>query len=204
MLGILHYDVVRFLGLEVMAFYKNGVIYLTRSTIANWYGLERAQVLPMFKNALGETETIANFERFQDVNDKLGRNYFCVQLETFLKVNKLLTQNFANANLIADSENNLRTYLEKQFKQYTQQTTHELDVIPDNFKAIKTGIKTFELRLNTYNFKVGDYLLFKEYQPTNASYTEQQVEGYITYISNTKNTKYGLEAEYVILGFKVK
>lgn len=41
---------------------------------------------------------------------------------------------------------------------------HELKVKPVYFEAVKEGIKTFELRRDDRNFKVGDILLLREWE----------------------------------------
>jgi hypothetical protein len=43
--------------------------------------------------------------------------------------------------------------------------THELKSTPDFFKAIRSGHKTFEIRENDRNFKVGDVLVLREFIP---------------------------------------
>lgn len=44
-------------------------------------------------------------------------------------------------------------------------TTHYLKTWPEYFKAIKSGEKKAELRLNDRDFKVGDTLILEEYCP---------------------------------------
>ena len=41
---------------------------------------------------------------------------------------------------------------------------HELKIKPVYFEAVKEGIKTFELRKDDRNFKVGDILLLREWE----------------------------------------
>lgn len=42
--------------------------------------------------------------------------------------------------------------------------THELKILPKYFEDVMTGKKNFEIRKNDRDFKVGDYLLLKEYE----------------------------------------
>ena len=44
-------------------------------------------------------------------------------------------------------------------------TTHELKTWPEFFKQTRSGRKKFELRRNDRDFKVGDELLLKEWDP---------------------------------------
>jgi hypothetical protein len=42
---------------------------------------------------------------------------------------------------------------------------HELKAWPSYFVAVKNGLKTFEIRNNDRDFKVGDILVLKEFVP---------------------------------------
>ena len=83
---------------------------------------------------------------------------------------------------------------------------HELKILPEYFKAVAGGVKTFELRKNDRNYKVGDTLLLREWNPietniiTNLSFTGNKVRAKITYILN--GGSYGLDKDYCILGIK--
>lgn len=91
--------------------------------------------------------------------------------------------------------------------------THELKTWSQYFEAIIAGEKTFELRKNDRDFKVGDKLLLKEYkllglnnitQRIDGEYTggEQMVE--VTYLLNHEPMKnnFGLQAGYCVMGIK--
>jgi hypothetical protein len=43
---------------------------------------------------------------------------------------------------------------------------HELKCWPDSFEAIAGGFKAFELRKDDRGYRVGDYLLLREWNPT--------------------------------------
>ena len=43
--------------------------------------------------------------------------------------------------------------------------THKLKTWPELFQYSLTGLKTFEIRLNDRDFKVGDILNLQEYEP---------------------------------------
>ncbi|BDR73357.1 hypothetical protein K144316041_23680 [Clostridium tetani] len=94
--------------------------------------------------------------------------------------------------------------------------THELKIWPEYFKAVKNGTKTFELRKNDRDFKVGDILVLKEWKPglidstgleeiviEEQGYTGRKIEKKISFILNggqfiTKGS--GLRKGWVILG----
>ena len=61
-------------------------------------------------------------------------------------------------------------------------TTHELKTWPEYFEAILDGRKRFEFRLDDRDFKVGDVLLLREYDPNKWDYTGNTVRVKVTYI----------------------
>lgn len=75
---------------------------------------------------------------------------------------------------------------------------HELKVWPEYFRAVQTGDKTFEIRHNDRNFRVGDTMTLKEYDPREESYTGNDVYRKITYV-----TDYEQKDGYVVLGIQV-
>lgn len=75
------------------------------------------------------------------------------------------------------------------------QKTHELKIAPNFLKDILFNGKTFEIRFNDRNFKVGDELLLKEF--SNGQYGPLSVLCPIRYILENYT---GLEKGYVILG----
>jgi hypothetical protein len=78
---------------------------------------------------------------------------------------------------------------------------HELKILPKYFRAVNLGDKTFELRENDRNFRVGDELILKEWDPENEKYTGRTITRYISYIYNGTG-EYGLQEGYCILGIK--
>ncbi|HIC0324960.1 TPA: DUF3850 domain-containing protein, partial [Streptococcus agalactiae] len=60
-------------------------------------------------------------------------------------------------------------------------TQHLLNCYPEYFEAIMDGTKTFECRYNDRDFKVGDELLLREYDPQKG-YTYRCIVRKITYI----------------------
>lgn len=85
---------------------------------------------------------------------------------------------------------------------------HKLKILPQYFKAVQNGNKTFEIRKNDRDFKVGDTLLLQEYilpftQPLGVKegyYTGQEITKEISYFFEGKG--YGLKEGYCILGLK--
>lgn len=75
---------------------------------------------------------------------------------------------------------------------------HELKILPEYFVAVLEGKKTFELRKNDRDYKVGDTLKLKEFD--GEKYTQNVTYRTIAYIF--KGGQYGLDNDYVILGIK--
>lgn len=53
---------------------------------------------------------------------------------------------------------------------------HELKTIEPYFSQVYLGLKTFELRLNDRDFKVGDILILREYDVELKQFTGNHVE----------------------------
>lgn len=87
-------------------------------------------------------------------------------------------------------------------------TIHELKTWPEYWAEVAAGNKTFEIRKNDRNFKVGDHLLLQEYDPFSEEFDHGFTSGYsgrsvlceVTYIlSNYSAVKDG----YVVMGIKL-
>ena len=85
---------------------------------------------------------------------------------------------------------------------------HELKILSKYFKEVKKDVKTFEIRKNDRNFKVGDVLVLEEYDHNNkwtdlegneVNYSGKKTVRIINYILSNID---GLDKEYVILGIK--
>lgn len=79
-------------------------------------------------------------------------------------------------------------------------SVHTLKCWPRFFISIVNGTKKFDLRFNDREFKVGDRILFEEYDPEAKDYyTGQNCTRQITFILNAFE---GLMPGFVILGLK--
>lgn len=77
---------------------------------------------------------------------------------------------------------------------------HELKTIPKYFNAVREGRKTFEVRKDDRNFKVGDTLKLIKYEDGICS---DRCTVKITYILGRKNDeKMYVPEGYVILGIR--
>ena len=60
-------------------------------------------------------------------------------------------------------------------------TVHELKIAPEYFDAVIDGVKKFEIRKNDRDFKVGDFLLLKDFD--GEKFTGDETMQKVTYIS---------------------
>lgn len=74
---------------------------------------------------------------------------------------------------------------------------HHLKTWPQYFEAVSSGEKTFEVRKNDRNFKVGDILHLDEWCPSQAEYLGRSVARRVTYI-----TDFGQREGCVIMGIE--
>jgi hypothetical protein len=86
--------------------------------------------------------------------------------------------------------------------------THELKSWPEFFEPLSTGEKKFELRKNDRDFKVGDRLVMKEWEPNTGKYSGREIRMRVNYIIAGTGpggiTPYnGLVAGYAILGVEL-
>ncbi|EAF8203415.1 TPA: DUF3850 domain-containing protein [Listeria monocytogenes] len=72
---------------------------------------------------------------------------------------------------------------------------HELKTMREYFAAVAEGRKTFEIRKNDRDFKVGDYLLLKDFEET---YT-----GWVALVKVIYITNYEQKNDYVVLGIEL-
>lgn len=74
----------------------------------------------------------------------------------------------------------------------------ELKVLPIYFEELVNGNKTFEIRKNDRDYKVGLKLILREFK--NNTFTGRSIEKTVTYVF--KGGQYGLNKGYVILGIQ--
>lgn len=83
---------------------------------------------------------------------------------------------------------------------------HHLKSWPEFFEPVLEGEKTFELRRNDRDYKVGDHLVLREYEPGEDRYTGRELVKRVSYvmrgIGNVGSIApyKGLSMGYAILG----
>lgn len=60
---------------------------------------------------------------------------------------------------------------------------------PQYFKKIKSGDKTFELRLADWECNIGDTLTLQEWDPDTKNYTGRELTKTVSYVLKTKDIK---------------
>lgn len=73
-------------------------------------------------------------------------------------------------------------------------------ILPNDFRDVLDGYKTFELRKDENDIQPGDTLILKEWNPAEKSFTGLQVEKQVSYVLR-KCPEYGLMYGYCIIGF---
>lgn len=76
-------------------------------------------------------------------------------------------------------------------------TTHILKVRPDYFHAIWDGDKTFEIRFNDRDFKVGDVLDLRGFEPETQRFTGDHLLRSVLYVLH--GGLFGLAEGYVCM-----
>lgn len=59
---------------------------------------------------------------------------------------------------------------------------HDLKIWPPYFQAVATGLKPWEFRVNDRNYRVGDVLLLREWNPRVQTYTGRFCRRVVTFI----------------------
>lgn len=75
---------------------------------------------------------------------------------------------------------------------------HELKIAPNYFEKVVSKEKSFEVRYNDRDFKVGDILKLMEY--VDGSYTSQSIYVKVTYILREFE---GLQPNFVVLSIEL-
>jgi hypothetical protein len=84
-------------------------------------------------------------------------------------------------------------------------TTHELKIWPDFFASVTDGTKKYEIRKNDRDFKVGDFLQLREWNPRAQYYTGRQATVKVTHVTRGSDEPIGdlLSFNVCVLGIEV-
>jgi hypothetical protein len=81
---------------------------------------------------------------------------------------------------------------------HTHAQTHELKIWPACFSAVEAGVKPFDVRENDRDFRVGDTLVLREYEPETEQYSGRSITRWVSYI--LQGGSFGVEAGWCVLG----
>jgi hypothetical protein len=91
----------------------------------------------------------------------------------------------------------LATYM-LLFRSEGKMKQHELKTWPIFFQKVLSKEKTFELRKNDRNFKTGDILILKEWEPNTKEYTGREAYFDVPYIMSG----FGLKKDWIVMSIK--
>jgi len=77
---------------------------------------------------------------------------------------------------------------------------HDLKTWPEEFKAIRDGIKTAEWRIDDRGFSIGDNLFFREWDWKEEQHTGQWECATVTHI--VRGPRFGIPCGYVMMSIK--
>lgn len=74
---------------------------------------------------------------------------------------------------------------------------------PESFQRILDGKKAFDVRLGDVDYKEGDIVILKEWDPNKGDYTGRVVEKEIRFVTKTKDMKYWSQDDIELYGYQV-
>jgi len=88
------------------------------------------------------------------------------------------------------------------FTELVTMAEHELKTWPEYFDEVYMDTKAFEVRKNDRDFKVGQTIRLREFDPKRNEYTGRTCLRFISYILD--GGQFGVEKGYVVLSLKKK
>ena len=79
--------------------------------------------------------------------------------------------------------------------------THTLKILPEYYRALLEGRKTFEVRKNDRDFREGDTLMLEQYDTELARTFGAPLWLKVTYV--LKGGQFGIEEGYCVMGVKI-
>lgn len=77
---------------------------------------------------------------------------------------------------------------------------HELKTIQPYYELVFMGHKSFEVRKNDRNYKSGDTLILREFNPLTKNYSGRTLARKVDYI--LEGGQFGIEKDYVVMSIK--
>lgn len=79
----------------------------------------------------------------------------------------------------------------------------EKKAVPELFRKVLDGKKTFDVRLADFRCKAGDILVLREWNPKKRKYTGRTLKRKIAYVLKTRDLKYWPKRAIEKYGFQV-
>lgn len=80
--------------------------------------------------------------------------------------------------------------------------THDLKCWPKFFPHVFDNSKPFEVRKRDRDYRVGDRLLLREWNPDDGTYSGRSIERAITYVLTADDAPWALEHGFCVLGLR--
>jgi len=98
---------------------------------------------------------------------------------------------------MSDNDKVLFGLILEEYFQKDEVTTHELKIYKEYFEPVLNESKTFEIRKNDRDYRVGDRIVLNELHDDKKTYTGRYFKGVITYV-----TDYAQKDGYVVFSFR--
>lgn len=79
---------------------------------------------------------------------------------------------------------------------------HALKIWPQEFLAVKSGIKRFEYRKNDSYFCPGDLIILQEWDPKTQECTGEMISVWVTYLVN--GPEFGIPEGYCVMSIEIR
>ena len=66
-----------------------------------------------------------------------------------------------------------------------EKRTHDLKLWPEHFNAVLGGLKAFEIRVDDRDYRAGDFLCLREWEPYSRAYTGRELTRRVTCVVRT-------------------
>ena len=82
-------------------------------------------------------------------------------------------------------------------------TKIEKKMWPESYELVRTGQKTYDLRLADWKVSPGDTIVFREWDPETEKYTGREMEKKVGYVGKTKDWEVWPKEDIDKYGFQV-
>ncbi|MFH0955190.1 MAG: DUF3850 domain-containing protein [Candidatus Micrarchaeota archaeon] len=80
---------------------------------------------------------------------------------------------------------------------------HRKKTWPQYFEAVKKGHKKFDVRLDDFDCKAGDFLVLKEWDPKTEKFTGRELKKRVSFVFKTRDARFWSQKELAEKGLQV-